>query len=1094
MKKLLIILLMGMFLVSFVGAAVLPMKSFDDKVGDYGEITIYNWNVIGKIFDLKLAELELKTNTDTCGSSCSAETEIVMYQRGSLIDDVKFMTLQEDESWIKQDIRSYQFYIKTNEEQYDVDNFEYQCKEREVYSAINDTTYTESYDCKNVKVGTHKEKEPLWEEYTLGTEVETGTYEIKLEGEKKPSRTVDWQITSQGKLIDEWAVWGNISEGDDAEVLLNSPENNYESLTFSVDFNCSANVTGGATVANISLWHNGTGTWERNQTVNYGSFPSSLKTDLQSYWKLDESSGSVLDAVGSNDGTNNGAEAGYSGLINTAYNFVPNDYIDLGTDLEFNSGSFTIQAWINTSINTGGMGYIFVKDTGKSGGQELSLYAGSGYIRYSVGRGTSIQYNGNYYDEDWHQIIITRNATHVNMWFDTVFIGAGSIGAESSAGSTKIGRRDNGYGFWGAIDEIGYWDVELTQSQIEDLYNSGVGIEYSLLTTNATNVFTTTITDPTLWTCEACDSDGDCGFALTNRTVNIDSTAPVITITAPIAEIYHRGGDNLSLNWTIDETTGTCWYEYQGTNTTVTCADLNASFMANDFNNKTIMLWANDSVGNTANISSTWTYNLWEDSQTYDPSVTEGSTGNFTALINYTSSNWNLITASIWYNNTEYSGSKLGSGDNIEFYKGVSAPDVSGSTEVGFNWRIGLTNSTGTFYYNLTNYTQTVNTVNVSYCGVTYSTPFMNFTFYDEETLEKVNGTIDLTFNYRASTSPTTFNDVFSYTNHSADVQSHQFCFDPVDETFTVDAIISYTSPTYTHRFYNFEGIEFTNTTTEIGLYLINDSDSTSFIIEILDNNYYPISEAEVYVQRYYASTNTWRTLEILETNDDGETIQHLFTEDVLYRFKVYNDGTLLHTTSQSTIACKETPCTITIIIPTSIDDIYEPTGNLETSLTMDANYLISYTYTDTSGDFSSSRLHVIRNNPGIISLEPVCNSTSSTATAVLTCDLFSERNGTYIAKGFITRNGDSELNVERKVFYKTRDIIAGIGLDGLLWSIFFLIGIVMLGIYRPSMAIIFAIVGVFLLSLLQLMEISITAIVAIIGIGIVLLVGVKNQ
>ncbi len=39
------------------------------------------------------------------------------------------------------------------------------------------------------------------------------------------------------------------------------------------------------------------------------------------------------------------------------------------------------------------------------------------------------------------------------------------------------------------------------------------------------------------------------------------------------------------------------------------------------------MLWANDSVGNTANISSTWTYNLWEDSQTYDPSVTEVQLG-----------------------------------------------------------------------------------------------------------------------------------------------------------------------------------------------------------------------------------------------------------------------------------------------------------------------------------------------------------------------------------------------------------------------------------------------------------------------------------
>ncbi len=207
---LLAILILTLTQISMVSSADFDnLKSFDDKVGDYGEITIYNWNVIGKIFDLKLAELELKTNTDTCGSSCSAETEIVMYQRGSLIDDVKFMTLQEDESWIKQDIRSYQFYIKTDEKEIDVDDFEYQCKEREVYEPKNDTTYTESYDCENVKVGTHKETEKLWEEYILGTEVDAGTYEIKLEGEKKPSRTVDWQITSQGKLIDEWAVWGS---------------------------------------------------------------------------------------------------------------------------------------------------------------------------------------------------------------------------------------------------------------------------------------------------------------------------------------------------------------------------------------------------------------------------------------------------------------------------------------------------------------------------------------------------------------------------------------------------------------------------------------------------------------------------------------------------------------------------------------------------------------------------------------------------------------------------------------------------------------------------------------------------------------------
>jgi len=469
---------------------------------------------------------------------------------------------------------------------------------------------------------------------------------------------------------------------------------------------------------------------------------------------------------------------------------------------------------------------------------------------------------------------------------------------------------------------------------------------------------------------------------------------------------------------------------------------------------------------------------LFENSQTYKASITEGSTGNFTANITYASSNWDLITASLWYNH----------------YRGVSAPDVSGTTNVPFNWRIGLTNSTGTTYHNLTNYTQSVSTVNMSYCGVTYSTCFINFTFYNEETLEIVNGTIDLTFNYRASTSPSSFNDVFSYTNSSLDVQSHKFCFNPADETFIVDAIISYSYPGYTNKFYNFEGIEFTNDTTEIGLFLLNSGNSTSFFIEVLDNNYYPIEGVEIYVQRYYPETNTWNTIEILETNDNGETIQHLYTEDALYRFKVYDDGTLLHTTATSTIACKETPCTITIIIPTTIGNIYDSKTNLDTSLTMDASYLISYTYSDTSGNFSSARLEVTRNSLGENSLQPVCNSTSSSSTAILTCNLLTETNGTYVAKGFITRSGESEDNIERKVFYKIRDIISGVGLDGLLWSIFFLMGIVMLGIYRPSMAIIFAIVGVIFLQLLQLMEISKTAIVALIGIGIVLLVEVRKQ
>jgi len=61
-----------------------------------------------------------------------------------------------------------------------------------------------------------------------------------------------------------------------------------------------------------------------------------------------------------------------------------------------------------------------------------------------------------------------------------------------------------------------------------------------------------------------------CGFALTNRTVNIDSTAPVITITAPIAELdYGYINKSETLNWSIVESNlDSVWYNYNTTNIT----------------------------------------------------------------------------------------------------------------------------------------------------------------------------------------------------------------------------------------------------------------------------------------------------------------------------------------------------------------------------------------------------------------------------------------------------------------------------------------------------------------------------------------------
>ncbi len=142
------------------------VKSFDEKIGDYGKITIKNW------FGLTdLAELELKTNTDVCGISCSAETEIIMHKREALIDKVRFIEYS-NEHWFESSIKDYKFYIKVGEEEIDIDDYEKICVEGE-YIPKNET-YKQS--CQYLKSGSHIQTNNIWKEYNLGEEVEPGTY------------------------------------------------------------------------------------------------------------------------------------------------------------------------------------------------------------------------------------------------------------------------------------------------------------------------------------------------------------------------------------------------------------------------------------------------------------------------------------------------------------------------------------------------------------------------------------------------------------------------------------------------------------------------------------------------------------------------------------------------------------------------------------------------------------------------------------------------------------------------------------------------------------------------------------------------------
>jgi hypothetical protein len=298
-----------------IGEKEIPYNSLWTK---YPVIEIDNaYGLKIPFLDNKLAELALTEHTESCSSDdCFSIFEINTYTDSALIEDVKFYTLIDDgvtlDSPREQNIRGYQFYYWG-----EIADYETVCKKgKTIIDIKNGTEYTPE-TCYENQIGSHQD----WIPFNIGQVFNAGNYRVKLIGSKRPSRAVDWVITTQGKEIgiDLWATWGNISTGSQAEVRLNSPANGAIAYTNPVTLNATANVTNGAYLTNATLYDNSTGTWGARNSSNLTTFSNS---GLVSYYKLDETSGTIaIDYVNNVNLTNDGATINQAGKINKSYSF-----------------------------------------------------------------------------------------------------------------------------------------------------------------------------------------------------------------------------------------------------------------------------------------------------------------------------------------------------------------------------------------------------------------------------------------------------------------------------------------------------------------------------------------------------------------------------------------------------------------------------------------------------------------------------------------------------------------------------------------------------------------------------------------------------
>lgn len=332
------------------------------------------------------------------------------------------------------------------------------------------------------------------------------------------------------------------------------------------------------------------------------------------------------------------------------------------------------------------------------------------------------------------------------------------------------------------------------------------------------------------------------------NTFTQDTTAPVINVTYPYGTITNETvGHTLYFNWTATDATSSlssCWYNYNNTNTTVTCGDQNITFVTNIIGQRNITFYANDTLNNVANYTRYWDYKFLERSRTFNYTSYETTTDYY--KLNISSDGTQVVTAQLWYNNTNYTATKVGSNKEMTFTSQISHPWGESGNQT-FYWTV----KHGATLINTTSDGQFISPLQFGVCNATLVTPFINFTFKDEGTDTFTNSTFEV-YNWFYYVGDGSQNKTFDYVN-TTEQESYSFCFN-TNVTVHNNASIDYKSSTHPERTYS-QTTDLTNNTEYVVLYLLSSADGQYVIFQAQDQYGTTINGATISIEKEFAGS-----------------------------------------------------------------------------------------------------------------------------------------------------------------------------------------------------------------------------------------------
>lgn len=907
-------------LINFISvSSAITEKNFVEEIEKsteltkYGKIEIYEkpWYDYFNWFNLKekVKEIELKNNTERC-VSCLAEGTITLLRDDALIEEVLFKrSFDGGNSWVNwNSYKNWKIYVENKERYKEVPIYETICGKEK----FNEETKNYTQECEQVEVGKETIDTGEWVELKLGEVYPIGTYRWKLEGSKKPNVMYDWQLKTNGIIINEWAVWGNISEGAQAQVDLVSPENNTIFYNNFVNLVSSANITNGAYLVNATLYTNETGSWEAKETKNVIGGEG-----LVSYYTFDETSGDLIDVIsGRNFTATSGVTRGQTDkIINYSWYFDgTNVNLQRDNGAEIYMGGRTMNIWVKPIDCSSNSRSIYVaKGSGSFDAIQIEIVNGN-FNFYTNNHASSSKQHifGSCVANQWTMLTVFYNETIVRLWKNSI----------SSLNDTPISNVDytqryeslgynyiypNNPDFHGYIEEFSIWNRTLTQQEIQQLYNNGLGAR-PLATTTTTTTFTRNYSagSSILWNVRHCDTDGDCGFALQNRSFSIDNIAPNITLNYPASLLnYGRINGTLTINITAtDINLDKVWYNYNGTNITINGAVSGVWNISNITltTKKNITIWANDTAGNLREKTFSWDYRAFETARYYNTTTYETKNETFTITIE-----GNLSTVTFNFNGFDYPTTKNGNNYSTTLNMELVNSDINRT----FYWIFD--NSFNSAPTNIT-----IKNFILNYSG---TKQIINFTIRDEYDNSLINSTtiipnfdyyIDKGLNYNTFTNSTTIDRTFG------------FYLTPNISRVTLNGDLYYYASGYNPRYYFFNEREFTNSSlTNITLYLLLLTDGIVVRYRVLDNYYNPLVGAVISAEKNVGGS--YILVEQTRTDDNGEASLFLnpnYYHRITITYSSCNPSIENRRVTSSDLTTKYLTCTGEVANQTNIYDI----------------------------------------------------------------------------------------------------------------------------------------------------------------------------